>query len=157
MDESVSGCKPEITIREMLPSDAADAAQLSAELGYPVTAEVMEDRLRQLADLNDHAAFAACLHGRVVAWIDVGIVHHLQSEPYGEIGGLIVSGEHQGCGIGAKLLETAEKWIARQKIAKVLVRSQIARERAHTFYLRQNFSRLKTSAVFTKSLELSKE
>jgi GNAT superfamily N-acetyltransferase len=88
----------------------------------------------------------------LVGWIDVGIVHHLQSGPFGEIGGLIVSEKYHGCGIGAALVETAEKWIASHNVHKVLVRSQIAREGAHAFYIRQNFSRTKTSAVFTKSI-----
>ena len=149
----MSGHTSEITIRKMIPADARDASELSSELGYPVAAEVMEARLKQLAPVENHAVFAACLQDRVVGWIDVGIVHHLQSQPYGEIGGLIVSAQHQGCGIGATLLATAEQWIASQQVSKMLVRSQIAREGAHAFYLRQNFVRLKTSVVFTKSLE----
>lgn len=154
MPEHCSNGKTEILIRHMMPSDAAEAAQLSAELGYPVAPDMMEARLRQFALLKNHVVFAACLQGHVIAWIDVGIVYHLQSEPYGEIGGLIVSAAYQGCGIGRKLVEAAENWIAGQRILKVLVRSQIAREGAHAFYLRQNFSRLKTSVVFTKSLSL---
>jgi GNAT superfamily N-acetyltransferase len=138
----------------MTVTDASDAASLSAELGYPVSTQAMESRLKQFAEMEDHAVFAACRQDRVVAWIDVSIAHHLQSETCGEIGGLIVSSEHQGCGIGKKLVATAEQWIRSRGIAKVLVRSQIARERAHAFYLQLNFSRLKTSAVFTKSLDL---
>jgi GNAT superfamily N-acetyltransferase len=145
--------EPEFTIRKMLGSDAADAASLSAELGYPVSITVMEERLRLFSNMGNHAVFAACIEDRVVGWIDVGIVYHLQSEPYGEIGGLIVSSGYQGCGIGRALVEKAEKWIASQRIVRVLVRSQIGREGAHAFYLRQNFCRTKTSAVFTKSLE----
>lgn len=154
MPEHCSNGKTEILIRHMRLSDAAEAAQLSAELGYPVATDMMEARLRQFALLKNHVVFAACLQDHVIAWIDVGIVHHLQSEPYGEIGGLIVSAAHQGCGIGRKLVEAAENWIAGQRILKVLVRSQIAREGAHAFYLRQNFSPLKTSVVFAKSLSL---
>jgi GNAT superfamily N-acetyltransferase len=142
----------EIVVRRMLPADAADAAALSAELGYPVAAEVIEARLRRLAELDAHVVYAACVDDRVVGWIDVGIVYHLQSEPYGEIGGLIVSADYQGRGIGHILVRKAEEWVASQSITRVLVRSQIAREGAHNFYLRQNFSRVKTSAVFTKQL-----
>jgi GNAT superfamily N-acetyltransferase len=144
-----------IVIRKMAPSDASDAAELSLELGYSVPVDVMEARLRGFARMGGHVVYAACLQDRVVGWIDVGIVHHLQSPPYGEIGGLIVSGNHRGRGIGRKLVDQAEEWIASQKVTTVLVRSQIAREAAHSFYLRLNFSRLKTSAVFTKSLAAS--
>lgn len=142
----------EVVIREMRLSDAADVANLSTELGYPMATEAVEERLRQFARMNDHAVFSACLKGLVVGWIDVGIVHHLQSQPYGEIGGLIVSKEYQGRGIGGQLVSAAEGWVVRRNVTKILVRSQIAREGAHAFYLRQNFSRVKTSVVFTKSL-----
>jgi GNAT superfamily N-acetyltransferase len=143
----------EVVIRRMLPSDANEAAELSAELGYPTPVDAMETRLRQFEVMEDHAVFAACLEGRVVGWIDVGIVQHLQSPAYGEIGGLIVSVRYQARGIGRRLVETAERWIASKRVTRVLVRSRIGREGAHAFYLRQNFSRVKTSAVFTKSLE----
>jgi GNAT superfamily N-acetyltransferase len=154
MSNSVAGSESKIVIRAMTPSDAKAAAELSAELGYPVTPEVMEARLRQFASIERHAMFAAGWNGRVVGWIDVGIVHHLQSGSFGEIGGLIVARGYQGRGLGAKLVSAAEEWIRSQNITKVIVRSQIAREAAHAFYLRQNFSRLKTSAVFNKTLEL---
>jgi GNAT superfamily N-acetyltransferase len=153
MSNGVAGSDSEIVIRTLTPSDAGDAAELSAELGYPVALDVMEARLRQFAGLKHHALFAACWNGRVVGWIDVGIVHHLQSGSSGEIGGLIVARAHQGRGIGAKLVRAAEDWIRSQNLTDVIVRSRITRKAAHAFYLRQKYCRLKTSAVFSKILE----
>ena len=144
--------KPHVTIRAVLPADAADAAILSAELGYPVATEDVARRLAQFSSMDNHSVFGAYVQDQLVGWIDIGIVHHLQSEPYGEIGGLIVSEKYHGCGMGAALVETAEKWVASQNIHKLLVRSQIAREGAHAFYIRQKFLRTKTSAVFTKTI-----
>ena len=137
----------------MVISDAKEAAELSAELGYPVSTEAMEERLQYIVGLPAHVVYASCIDDRVVGWIDVGIVHHLQSAPFGEIGGLVVGSEYRDLGIGHQLVRKAEQWILAQGVRTVLVRSQIKRERAHRFYLEQNFSRLKTSAVFTKSLE----
>jgi len=153
MNEKASDPEGRIVIREMNPSDAKDAAELSSELGYPASADEMEERLRQFAALGNHVVYAACLEDRVVGWIGVGIVHHLQSQAFGEIDGLIVGSKHQGRGIGRKLVKKAEEWIARRGVARVLVRSRITREGAHAFYLRQNFSRVKTSAVFEKSID----
>ncbi len=144
---------PQFAIRNLFPADAAEAASLSAELGYPVAVDVMEKRLERLSTMPDHAVFGAAFEQRLVAWIDVGIVHHLQSGSYGEIGGLIVSAKHQGYGIGRALVERAEQWIAAQDVKTVLVRSQIARKRSHAFYLNQGFSQTKTSAVFSKPLD----
>jgi PhnO protein len=152
MTVNTSNAEGNLTIRPMSPSDAKQAAELSGELGYAATAEAMHARLLQLADLRDHIVYAACLDGEVIGWIDVGIVHHLQSPSYGEIGGLVVSGSHRGRGIGKKLVGMAEQWITGNGVATILVRSQLAREAAHRFYLEQNFRRIKTSAVFTKQI-----
>ena len=64
MDESTSRSEDEITIRNIVPCNAKEAAALSSELGYPVSAEVMEARLHQLVPLEDHAVYVACLQGR---------------------------------------------------------------------------------------------
>jgi GNAT superfamily N-acetyltransferase len=140
-------------IRQIDVQDAPAAAQLSGELGYPVSTAVMEQRIRILAGLQDRIVYVACHDGDVVGWIDVGVVHHLQADAYGEIGGLVVSGAHRSGGIGAQLVLRAEQWVRERKMIRIVVRSQIAREAAHRFYLRQGYARTKTSAVFSKSLE----
>ncbi len=145
-----------ITIREITAEDAGAAAELSGQLGYPVSTETMKERIEACRAIADHAVFVACRadSGQTVGWIDVSVVHHLQNEPYGEIGGLVVASEFRNGGIGQKLLERAEEWIRNEKrIARVVVRSQISREAAHRFYLREGYTRWKTSAVFSKDLE----
>jgi GNAT superfamily N-acetyltransferase len=141
-----------VSIREIAIGDAAAAAQLSGELGYPASAEDMEVRIRAREHLRDHAVFVACIEEDVVAWIDVSIVHHLAVDAYGEIGGFVVADGHRGVGVGRELLAHAEQWIAARGIPNVVVRSQIKREDAHRFYLREGYSRTKTSAVFSKKL-----
>lgn len=141
-----------LLIREITIADAAAAASLSGEFGYPVSPEAMERRIRNLALLRDHVVYVACLSDRIAGWIDVGIVHHLQVETYGEIGGLVVASDVRGNGIGRQLVAKAEQWVSGQGISTMLVRSQIARARAHGFYLQQGYSRTKTSAVFSKML-----
>jgi GNAT superfamily N-acetyltransferase len=141
-----------MTTRPLAEVDAASAAELSTELGYPVSAEVMAKRLRTMAADVNHIALAACLAGRVVAWIDVGIVSHLQSGRFGEIGGFVVAAEYRSAGIGTRLLAAAEEWIASRGVSSVVVRSRITRERAHSFYLRAGYTQTKISAVFTKTI-----
>lgn len=150
-----------ILIREITPRDAAAAAALSGELGYPASIEAMEQRIRDLPALNDHAVFVACLPEdrvvgqpeRVLGWIDVAIAYHLAVDRYGEIGGLVVSSEVRSAGIGRRLLAEAEKWVADRGIKRMVVRSRVSREDAHRFYEREHYSRTKTSAVFSKDLE----
>lgn len=141
-----------LLIRPIIPADALAASLLSAELGYPATPEAIERRIRQLAHLPDHAVYVACRAGAVLGWIDVALVHHLQVEPYGEIGGLVVSEQARSQGVGAALVSQGERWMRERGVATALVRSRISRAAAHRFYLRLGFQQTKTSAVFTKTL-----
>ena len=137
--------------REITLADASTAAELSRELGYPVSAEAMRQRIEALLGSAGRTVYVACLEGTLVGWIDVGVVRHLQSEERAEIGGLVVSSAVRSRGIGQLLLRCAEQWALGQGLKSVVVRSQIAREAAHRFYLREGYIRSKTSAVFTKN------
>jgi GNAT superfamily N-acetyltransferase len=139
-----------MTIREARDADAQAIAELSAELGYPATAEIILERLSFARQLGGHTLFVAEEDSRITAWVDLSISHHIQSGAYVEIGGLVVRTDARGRGIGALLVRAAEDWARSNAIATVLVRSQIAREDAHRFYLREGYERTKTSAVFQK-------
>ncbi|MBV8550829.1 MAG: GNAT family N-acetyltransferase [Acidobacteriaceae bacterium] len=147
-------CDPEdvLVIREVSIDDAGAAAQLSGELGYPASTEVMEQRIRDLANRPDHTVYVACLEDMIVGWIDVGLAYHFQAEPYAEIGGLVVSSNARSNGIGRRLVAQAERWARERGVSRVVVRSRINREGAHRFYEREGYSRVKTSAVFSKIL-----
>ncbi len=144
-----------VLIRQISPDDAAAAAALSAELGYPVSPEAMRARIEDLLPLSDHAIYVACADANVLGWIDIAIARHLASDARVEIGGLVVAEEARGRGIGRLLVAEAEKWATERGLASVLVRSQIKRDDAHRFYLREGYARTKTSAVFTKDLPRS--
>jgi GNAT superfamily N-acetyltransferase len=142
----------EPVIREIVPSDAEAAARLSGELGYPASAEAMAQRILRLCGRPYHAVYVVSLDSEVVGWIDLAITSHLQSEPYVEIGGLVVAESARSNGIGGLLVRFAEEWAKAQGVQKILVRSRITRERAHAFYERAGFARVKTSAVFEKMI-----
>lgn len=143
---------PAVEIRTIVPDDADAAARLSGELGYPVDAGGMRARIEHVLRLGDHAVFVACRGHDVLGWIHVSAVLHLQSAVRAEIGGLVVAAEVRGQRVGARLVARAEQWAREQGFTSVLVRSQIKREDAHRFYLREGYERTKTSAVFTKQL-----
>jgi GNAT superfamily N-acetyltransferase len=144
-----------LSIREITPEDAEPAAQLSGELGYPVATHEMEQRIRNLGVLTNHVVYVACEQERVVGWIDVAISHHLVVEPFGEICALVVANSVRNKGIGSSLVSKAEQWVCNNRINQITVRSSVAREQAHRFYLREGYQRTKTSGVFTKSLVFS--
>jgi len=139
-------------IRAIRPEDAEAAARLSSELGYPVDAPAVLARMRQIAGDRNRAVLVACVEGEVVGWIDLSVEYHLQSEPAALIGGLVVSETVRGRGIGRQLCVAAEDWARGLGIARLRVRSNAVRERAHAFYLRDGYTRVKTSAVFEKRL-----
>lgn len=140
-------------IRPCKASDAAAVAELSAQLGYAVPVEEMERRLSHMANDPDHIVLVASFtSGEIVGWIDVGTVFHLQSGAYCEIGGLVVGESARGNGIGSELVAAGEQWASARGLKKVLVRSNAIRVNAHRFYLREDYSIVKTSAVFEKNL-----
>lgn len=141
-----------VLIREIAVTDAEVASQLCAELGYPTSVDLMRDRIDMVTRSGTHAVYVASVSHRVVGWIDVCIAHHLSTGVYGEIGGLIVSGEYRSGGIGRNLISRAEQWVMEQGITRMVVRSRTTREAAHRFYVRAGYSMTKTSAVFSKCL-----
>jgi GNAT superfamily N-acetyltransferase len=143
----------DITIREVKRSDAAAVAALCGELGYPATVPDMEARLDRVTAAPDHAVLVACAaDGVPIGWVDVGMVFHLQSGTYAEIGGLVVTASARRGGIGKALVSRAEQWAAAHGAPRMLVRSNAIREDAHRFYVREEYQQKKTSAVFEKKL-----
>lgn len=112
----------------------------------------MAERIAQLQCSASHVVYVACIGDEVVGWVDVGIGNHLQGEPYGEIGGLVVRSQQRSSGIGRQLVARAEQWAKDQGITNMIVRSRTTREAAHRFYLREGYAQTKTSAVFAKDL-----
>jgi GNAT superfamily N-acetyltransferase len=139
-----------LVIRKANSADARDICELSAELGYPSPLDAMQRRIDVLASLADHAVYVATVGGEMAGWIHVAIVHRLQAESRAEIGGLVVGAQARSKGIGRELVARAEEWALQQGANSVAVRSQIARQDAHRFYLREGYSQTKTSAVLTK-------
>jgi GNAT superfamily N-acetyltransferase len=126
--------------------------KLCAELGYPTDRENVLQRIQQIAEEKHRAVLVYCMDGAVVGWIDLSLEYHLQSEPAVLIGGLVVSESVRNRGIGRQLCEAAETWARSHGVARLRVRSNVIRERAHAFYLRDGYARVKTSAVFEKAL-----
>ena len=139
-------------IRPIQPADAAAAAALCAQFGYPTDTPALLARMTQIAGDRHRAVLVACLDDEVVGWIDLSVEYHLQSEPAALIGGLVVSERARGQGIGRQLCRAAEDWARTLGVARLRVRSNAIRERAHAFYQRDGYVRVKTSAMFEKTL-----
>lgn len=142
----------DVRVRAAEATDAAMLASLSEELGYPATETEMVQRLSALAASPDDAVFVAVLGLAPVAWIHVAIATLLESPRHAEIRGLVVTGALRGRGIGAQLVAHAEEWARARGVARVRVRSNLLRERAHAFYERLGYAVAKSQKVFDKRL-----
>jgi len=142
----------QLSIRRLMIGDAEEAAELSSQLGYPSSPDDIRERIEERARATDSIALAALLNGQIVGWIDASIERHLQSPANAVIGGLVVRDGTRGLGIGKRLCLEIEQWARDRSVPVLRVRSQIIREDAHRFYLREGYTKVKTSVVFEKPL-----
>jgi GNAT superfamily N-acetyltransferase len=141
-----------LTIRRLTVDDAEAAAELSGQLGYSCAVTDLRDRIEELSRADDRVAFAAVVDGQIVGWIDAAMERHLQSPASAVIGGLVVREDTRGLGVGKRLCLEVEEWARNKSVPLVRVRSQIKREDAHRFYLRDGYRKVKTSFVFEKAV-----
>jgi len=142
-----------LKIRLARRSDAEALAKLSGELGYPATPADIVRRLRKLTPSSKHAVIVAeTATASVVGWVHVSLNVLLESDLRAEVNGLVVADGQRSLGAGAKLLEAAEGWARKHGCRGMNVRSNVTRERAHAFYLRQGYEHYKTQKAFRKPL-----
>lgn len=138
------------TLRPALPSDASALASLAGELGYPTTADEMTTRLASLT-VNDIVIVSA-EGATVTGWIHIAIVPSLESVPFAEIRGLVVTAPARGTGTGRALVAAAEEWGRERGCTRLRVRTNVIREDTHRFYEHRGFRLTKTQRVYDKSL-----
>src|SRR5262249_5748556 len=139
----------------MTADDAPAAADLCDQLGYPVEPDRLAKRFGDVIDQGHASILVAEVAGRVVGWIHVAVTPLLELDLGAEILGLVVDRDHRSAGVGAALLAEGERWARAAGCTAVRVRSRIARERAHAFYERSGYTRVKTQHAFEKSLGLT--
>ena len=137
-------------IRRCRPSDAQAVAELATELGYPTDAAQAATRLAYLLGRAEDAIFAAEDEGVVVGWLHARETRELESEPCGEIAGLVVAAPRRGQGFGRALVQAALAWAAERGLATMRVRSNVIRQETHRWYQAAGFKILKTQAVFSR-------
>jgi GNAT superfamily N-acetyltransferase len=142
-----------ILVRAAIPDDAAEIAELSAELGYPSSEQAMRARLLDLqASAADWVALAQERGGLTLGWVHIARRVTLEDGEAAEILGLVVRSGVQRRGVGRRLIEAAEQWCREQSLATVRVRSNVLRQAAHEFYPALGYQRTKSQHVYTKML-----
>jgi GNAT superfamily N-acetyltransferase len=142
-----------VGVRRARVADAAGIAELSGQLGYPTPAKQMSARLRDALKDKEGACFVAeSREVGLVGWIHVSTTPLLEVERRAEVNGLVVDETARSQGAGALLLAAAEKWARGKRCKSMSVRSNVLRERAHGFYLRNGYEHYKTQKAFRKGL-----
>jgi len=137
-------------IREIQITDCEGFTGLAKQLGYDADPEYVKNRIA--AKDERETVFIAEENGAVTGWIDCKIQYSFLVEPFCEIEGLIVDERMRSRHVGAALLAGAEAWAAERHMKTVVVRSNVVRERAHQFYLRNGYENVKQSKIFKKTL-----
>jgi GNAT superfamily N-acetyltransferase len=141
-----------VKIRRARLSDAARLAELSGQLGYPAKRAEILQRMKRMRPAARHAIFVAETERSVTGWLHVSVTPLLEVSLRAEVNGLVVDETQRSAGTGAKLLQAAERWAAEKRCKSMSVRSNVVRERAHEFYLRNGYEHYKTQKAFRKYL-----
>jgi GNAT superfamily N-acetyltransferase len=136
----------------MTASDVEQVAALTSELGYPSNPDQISRRFARIDGQRDQIVLIAEEAGVPVAWLHVGVHPCLEADSFAEILGLVVMEDCRGRGVGRALVDAAAEWARAHGCNVLRVRSRLARERAHAFYERNGFRRVKTQHCFEKGV-----
>ncbi|HPF38426.1 MAG TPA: GNAT family N-acetyltransferase [Phycisphaerae bacterium] len=138
-------------LRKCRAADLPAVLRLSAQLGYPSSADSLTARFSEIEASGADAVFVReNATGDVVGWIHISRRTLLESGPFAEIVGLVVDESARGQGVGAALVRQAEDWAAENGLTDIRLRSNVVRASAHRFYERLGYVPIKRQAVFQK-------
>src|SRR5260221_14795411 len=142
----------EVTIRLASQDDAQQIAHLCEQLGYPVSAQHLQQRLANLLPQRNHALFVAERPGEpLLGWLHIYRCLLVHTDPEAQIGGLVVDAAVRRSGAGHRLMQAAEQWAREQGCWAIYLRSHVSRADAHQFYHKIGYD-IVTSSVFCKPL-----
>ncbi len=139
-----------MSVRRARVEDAGRIGNLMRQLGYDAAANAIARRIERGDD--DRAVFVAEDESGTLGWAAISVEEGFVEGRQAWIEGFVVDEVSRGRGIGAKLLEAAEAWARRRGCGTMRVQSNVLRERAHGFYERHGYSKIKTQFAFRKAL-----
>jgi len=136
-----------IVLRNFI-TKSSSLTNLVSQLGYAADESNIKNRLSAIINHNEHCVFAAEIDGEIVGWIHGFIALRVESDPFVEIGGLVVSEAYRKNGIGKALVEKVIDWSKTKQITKIRVRCNTIRDDAHAFYKHIGFEECKEQKIF---------
>jgi GNAT superfamily N-acetyltransferase len=139
----------------MIEIDVKPVAELSAQLGYPVSKTELRNRFARIAAMSGHGLFVALNNEQsVIGWMHVHTIDRLEVGRYADIGGIVVDETMRGRGVGRALMLCAETWAREHGFDRVKLSSGAHRVEAHAFYEHIGYSNIRTSYRFEKILKV---
>lgn len=137
-----------ILIRAATGADAAFISGLCDQLGYGSLLTETEKRLQYVLQDTNSCIFVAVAQGKVVGWIHGFYAVRVESDPFTEIGGLVVDEGHRRQQIGKLLVNKVAEWALSREYRHLRVRCNALRTESHRFYLSLGFAEKKQQKVF---------
>jgi GNAT superfamily N-acetyltransferase len=137
-------------VRRARSDDAEAIAALMAQLGYDVPASAITARLQRLGERRD--VFVATDGERVVGWAALLIDEAFVEGFAAFLEGFVVDEAARSRGIGVVLLEAVEARARERGCAEIRVQSNVLRERAHSFYERNGYVKVKAQYQLRRTL-----
>jgi GNAT superfamily N-acetyltransferase len=141
-----------IIYREAEINDNQEIARLSNQLGYPVEADQVIQRLQGILSHKDNVVIVAEIKEKLVGWVHAHGRYLIESYPFIEIGGLVVDDEFRKQSIGKNLMRCVEDWGRSMEFKEIRLRSGGTRIEAHQFYIRLGYDNIKMQQVFRREL-----
>jgi GNAT superfamily N-acetyltransferase len=143
----------EVVIRCAAPGDAAHISPLCRQLGYPASEDVVRRRLARIVHEEEHAFYVAeGTGGAVVGWVHVYVSPLIVADRQAGLGGLVVDEGYRQRGVGRRLMQEAESWARERGCWALHLSSNVVRGRAHMFYEKLGYEKVKRQLVFRKIL-----
>jgi len=120
------------------------------QLGYRVGVEDIAERIARHGP--DREIFVAENDRGVVGWAAVCIEEGFVEGRLAWIEGFVVDERARSSGVGSLLLDAVEEWARVHRCGAMRVQSNVIRERAHAFYERHGYAKLKAQFAFRKTL-----
>jgi GNAT superfamily N-acetyltransferase len=134
--------------RPALMSDQDAIAQLSAQWGYPVSAEKLLLVLSEILQHPDHQIVLLEYEREVAGWIHGIYSYRLAADPFVEIVGLVVDARRRRMGMGKFLVHEIIQWAKTRNCSLVRVKCHIVRKEANIFYSGMGFQEIKQQKVY---------
>ena len=141
-----------LVLRKAGVTDVSAITQLSHQLGYEISESGSFSNLEYILNSKYDIVFVAEYENKVVGWIQVSKLIHLETGMFCEIVGLVIDATVRNKGIGRQMVEQAIEWTKANNCKRLVVRSNMIRNDTHRFYTNNGFEEKKEQKIFEMNI-----